>query len=87
MIYLTLKFPGRVLALRTKKEYDHFTENYLNVANNTYKSNGELKNNPPDSDIFICGSDQIWNSKFNNGKDPAFYLDFAPNESKSSICC
>ena len=32
----------------------------------------------PQADIFFAGSDQIWNSFFNNGKDPAFYLDFAP---------
>ena len=78
MIYLTLKFPGRVLALRKKIKYDHFRDNYLKVTKKRYISNSELKSNPPEADIFICGSDQIWNSKFNNGKDPAFYLDFAP---------
>ena len=78
MIYLTLKFPGRVLALRKKIKYDHFRDNYLKVTKKRYISNSELKNNPPEADIFICGSDQIWNSKFNNGKDPAFYLDFVP---------
>lgn len=78
MIYLTLKFPGRVLALKKKIKYDHFRDNYLKVTKKRYISNSELKSNPPEADIFICGSDQIWNSKFNNGKDPAFYLDFAP---------
>lgn len=80
MIYLILKFPKRVLDLRTKKKYDEFRENYLKITKNRYISNNELKNNLPDADIFICGSDQIWNSKFNNGKDPAFYLDFVPKE-------
>ena len=28
---------------------------------------------------FICGSDQIWNSFFQNGKDPTFYLNFVPD--------
>lgn len=78
MIYLTLKFPGRVLALRKKRKYDHFRDNYFKVTKKRYISNSELKSNPPEADIFICGSDQIWNSKFNNGKDPAFYLDFVP---------
>ena len=27
-------------------------------------------------DAYIAGSDQIWNSNYNNGRDPAFYLDF-----------
>lgn len=76
--YLTLKFPGRVLALKNKKKYDEFRSNYLKITKRRYVSNDELKNNPPQADVFICGSDQIWNSKFKNGKDPAFYLDFVP---------
>ena len=78
--YLTLKFPGRVLALKNKKKYDEFRSNYLKITKRRYVSNDELKNNPPQADVFICGSDQIWNSKFNNGKDPAFYLDFVSED-------
>ena len=79
MIYLSLKFPERVLALRNKKKYDEFRNNYLKITDKRYKSNDELKDNPPEADIYICGSDQIWNSKVKNGKDPAFYLDFVPD--------
>ena len=28
------------------------------------------------ADLYLAGSDQIWNSYMNNGKDDAFYLDF-----------
>ncbi len=37
-----------------------------------------MKQNPPEADVYFAGSDQIWNCFFPNGKDPAFYLDFAP---------
>lgn len=77
-LYLALKLPGRVLALKNKKKYDEFREKYLKITEKKYTSNEELKNDPPYADVYICGSDQIWNSKFNNGKDPAFYLDFVP---------
>ena len=79
-LYNIAKFPGRLKARfgKRKKEYDRFTEDYLPVTNECYTSNEELKSNPPEADIFFAGSDQIWNSFFNNGKDPAFYLDFAP---------
>lgn len=80
IIYLILKFPGRVLALKSKNKYDQFRKSYLKITNRTYISNEELKINLPEADIYICGSDQIWNTKFNNGKDPAFYLDFVPKE-------
>lgn len=77
-LYLALKLPGRVLALKNKKKYDEFREKYLKITEKKYTSNEELKNDPPYADVYICGSDQIWNTKFNNGKDPAFYLDFVP---------
>ena len=78
-IYLTLKLPGRLVSLKRKRNFDDFTKSYLNVGSYEYESNEDLKNNLPDSDAFICGSDQIWNSLHANGKDPAFYLDFVPD--------
>ena len=79
-VYNILKFPGRFKALHSqrKKEYDLFKEQYLKVTSHRYTSNEELKKNPPEADVYFAGSDQIWNTKFPNGKDAAFYLDFAP---------
>lgn len=79
-LYLLLKLPGRLKAKysRRKKEYDYFTSNYLLCTKEKYQSNDELKQNPPIADVYFAGSDQIWNTVFNNGKDPAFYLDFVP---------
>ena len=79
-LYNIAKFPGRLKARcgNRKKAYDRFTADYLPVTTEFYSSNEELKSNPPEADIIFAGSDQIWNSVFNNGKDPAFYLDFAP---------
>ena len=72
------KLPGRIKERNSKrkKEYDLFTEKYLPVTEKTYHSNSELKQDPPAADVFFAGSDQIWNTIFPNGKDPAFYLDF-----------
>lgn len=81
-VYLIAKFPGRVMALRRKYAFDRFTKNYLHVTPVRYSSNQQLKENPPGADIFICGSDQIWNCFFPNGKDPAFYLDFVPRHKR-----
>lgn len=43
----------------------------------TYHSLDNILQSPPDWDIAICGSDQIWNSIYNGGIDKTFYLDFA----------
>lgn len=79
-LYLLAKLPRRILALRRKRVFDNFTRKYLRLTPHKYHSNDELKANPPEADIYIAGSDQIWNTLSQNGKDPAFYLDFAPPE-------
>ena len=39
----------------------------------------DLKDNPPEADIYLCGSDQIWNPFFRSKKnDHGYFLDFAP---------
>lgn len=79
-LYQVLKFPGRLASQfdPRKKVFDEFTSNYLPITACTYKTNEELKTNTPDADVYIAGSDQIWNPTFQNGKDPSFFLDFVP---------
>ena len=76
--YSLAHLPKRIVAWfePRKRKFDGFTRKYLNVTNKIYTNNNELKINPPDADVFFAGSDQIWNTIFSNGKDPAFYLDF-----------
>ena len=83
-IYLILKFPERLISYITgrKQNFDKFTKNKLRITDRVYKSNEQLKVECPEGDIFIAGSDQIWNPLFPNGKDRAFYLDFVPENSK-----
>lgn len=78
-LYLLAKLPQRLLSLKRKKAFDQFHAQYIPTGKVKYISNAELKSNLPDADVFICGSDQIWNSFFQNGKDSAFYLDFVPD--------
>lgn len=80
--YLLAKLPGRLIALRRKRKFDEFTRDYLHLTSHRYHSNEELKANPPQADVYIAGSDQIWNTLFQNGRDAAFYLDFAQKTSK-----
>lgn len=78
-IYIVLKFPGRIISLKRKVVFDKFTKKYLKLTDKRYKDNDQLKNAIPLADVYICGSDQIWNCMFENGNDPAFYLDFVPD--------
>lgn len=80
-LYLLAKLPERLLALRRKRKFDEFTHKFLRLTKR-YNSYEELKKYPPQADVYIAGSDQIWNTLFQNGRDAAFYLDFAPKCAK-----
>ena len=79
LLYLVLKLPSRLKSLKRKKNFDIFSKKNIKSTLKLYRSNEDLKRNLPEADAYICGSDQIWNSFFENGKDPAFYLDFVPD--------
>ena len=77
-LYQIVKLPGRLKKRLSpkKRAYDHFTRKLPLTGN--YHSYSELLSDPPLADVYLAGSDQIWNTLFSNGKDPAFYLDFVP---------
>lgn len=65
------------------RQKDHkFLSRFVKFTSHTYHSFQELKMQPPVADIYITGSDQVWNSIYNRGIDKSFYLDFAPQNAK-----
>lgn len=80
-IYLLAKLPGRLKSFSRKHVFDRFTNKYLHLTRR-YNSYEELKVDPPEADLYIAGSDQIWNTLFNNGRDAAFYLNFGNRSTK-----
>lgn len=79
IVYILLKLPSRI---KRRRNFKKFKKNYLNISNKRYNSYEELKSNPPVYDQYICGSDQIWNTKGIRGWDPTFYLQFVPQLKK-----
>lgn len=85
LAYQIAKFPGRAWERYTskrKKVFDQFTEEYLPLTARSYASCEELAVDPPQADVYIVGSDQVWNPIFPNGKDPSFFLTFVPEGKK-----
>jgi len=70
---------SRIKFWKRIRSFDHFTSKYLDLTDR-YNSEQELRSNPPLADIYITGSDQVWNTDMNNGKDDSFYLGFAPSD-------
>jgi hypothetical protein len=58
--------------------FETFHRKYFNVQGPVYKSNQDLRRQPPEADFYVCGSDQIWNASEQSGIDSSYFLDFAP---------
>ena len=72
-----------LLYKNTNKKYDKFREfsdKYLDLSSPMH-SRKDLIKNESKYDVFITGSDQVWNYKI-NGMDSVFFLDFVKNKSK-----
>lgn len=82
--YLLAKLPGRLMARfgGRKRNFDLFRQSMLRVTAKRYDSASALRDDLPEADAYIAGSDQIWNPLFPNGKDEAFFLAFVPDGRK-----
>ena len=65
-----------------QKKNEAFQKKNLIVTPQTYTNYEELKKCPPKADLYITGSDQIWNPAYQCGRDPAYYLDFVQDTNK-----
>lgn len=73
--------PKRFATYARKKKFDAFNKKFLHFTRR-YNSYEELAADAPAADAYVAGSDQIWNSKLPNGKDPGYFLQFGPKETK-----
>lgn len=67
-----------------RKKYVRFMRNQMVLSKKKYYSIVSLKKNPPIADIYISGSDQLWNFDYDCGRDSAYYLNFVGCERKIS---
>lgn len=84
VLYRILKFLQRQTTMRRKQAFDQFTQECLRTTKCRYNSFDELNTNPPEADLYIAGSDQIWNVFYETGQDPAFYLEFVRQGKRAS---
>lgn len=73
MLRNILYFPSKVPQYFRFKS---FIESKINLSKNTYHSKEDFLVNPIEADVYCTGSDQVWNSGWNNGVIPAYFLDF-----------
>ncbi len=62
--------------LSANRKYARFMEENMCLTARTYSSYSQLKENPPIADIYMTGSDQLWNPYYDCGQDDSYYLKF-----------
>lgn len=69
---------SRIATLNKENQIKSFRKNF--TLTNRYYSNKQLIENPPDCDVLLAGSDQIWNPSYalygEHGPTPVYFLNF-----------
>lgn len=77
IIQLLYGFPQK----KRVKLFERFYKDYLKLSPVCYESREQLQDNPPCYDIYVTGSDQVWNPKY-IGEDTNFMLSFVSDVPK-----
>lgn len=75
-----LELKSRNEKLNSQREFELFRKKYIKSTDNIYHSIDELKNNPPDADIYVCGSDQVWRDSLKQDNVAGWYLQFGKKD-------
>lgn len=72
-------FPLKVLSYVIQyRNFEKFVSSYLPVSQSRFTSFESIRKAPPQADMYLTGSDQVWNSEYNGGIDRVHFLDFVP---------
>lgn len=73
-----LKAPKKLIQ---RNIFEKFIKRNINLSRQ-YSSNYELTNQKPIGDLYIVGSDQVWNFDYNEKGDNTYFFDFLNNNEK-----
>lgn len=65
---------SKKVAIQPDRRFDEWKSDFLKYTQRVYDDR-DIYENPPLADIYIAGSDQIWNHSY-NGVSPVYFLDF-----------
>jgi len=77
-------FPCLVCNLIEMNDMNRFLNRYINLTAEKYYAYSDLKKNVPVADVYVNGSDQVWNIQNDNEKDDlkAYLLCFVPDAAR-----
>ena len=75
------RLPRRLFHIGRNRKFRHFTKYCLHLTSECYDKQ-RLLSAEIDADVFIAGSDQIWNCMYPTGRDTVFYLAFVKTDAR-----
>lgn len=75
------------MANRYKHVFNTFLRKYIHLTEKEYHCDEDFKQYPLQTDVYCVGSDQVWNSSWNQGFLPAMFLEFAPDSAMKFAFC
>ncbi|GHV88942.1 hypothetical protein AGMMS50267_13020 [Spirochaetia bacterium] len=80
---LKKRIHNKLKELNKDRQFAEFRNKYIKQSEKIYYSYNELNENPPDADVYIVGSDQVWNPAFlNKARTRAYFLGFGKTSVK-----
>ena len=74
---LAFLFASSVIRLPHKVIFRLYLKSHLNLSHR-FSNSRKLANRCPTADLYLVGSDQVWNSTYNGNEDKSYLLGFAP---------
>ena len=83
--YMKLLFEYKKVKYKRIKaaKFSDFRKNYIDVSSKSYHGDASIISNPPSYDVYLSGSDQIWNTNITNCSS-AYFLSFVRTGVKMS---
>lgn len=81
LLRIVLQKVKKLIAKNKVNLFDEFYKDFFKCSKEKYKTRCSIVENPPLYDVYITGSDQVWNPKY-IGYDTNFFLDFVPEGKK-----
>lgn len=77
-----VRIPLRFLLAYKRRPMQDFLKARVNLTPHTYYSMDDLLEDTPQADVYMTGSDQVWNSIWNQGIEKPYFLEYAPEGKK-----
>lgn len=77
-----VRLPVRIILAKKRAPMKKFLKERIHLTPHPYYSFEEILSDVPEADIYMTGSDQVWNSTWNKGIERPFFLEYAPQNKK-----